>query len=52
MAQAKVPVHDLYGFALARLGRIQKPEDVHFTPEGSAILADDVVRVILETLQP
>lgn len=52
MAQAKVPVHDLYGFALARLDRIQKPDDVHFTPEGSAILADDVVRVILETLQP
>lgn len=52
MAQAKVPVHDLYGFALARLDRIQRPEDVHFTPEGSAILADDVVRVILETLQP
>lgn len=52
MARAKVPVHDLYSFAFERLDRIQKPADVHFTPEGSAILAEDVVRVILETLQP
>lgn len=52
MAQAKVPTHDLYGFALPRLDAIQKPADVHFTQEGSAILADDVVRVILEALQP
>lgn len=51
MARFKVPTHDLYGFALARLKRIQKPADVHFTPEGSAILAEDVVRVILDTLQ-
>lgn len=52
MARSKVPVHDLYSFAFERLDRIQKPADVHFTPEGSEILADDVVRVILETLQP
>lgn len=52
MAQAKVPVHDLYAFALPRLDRIQLPANVHFSPEGSEILADDVVRVILETLHP
>lgn len=52
MARAGVPIHDLYGFAMARLDRIQKQADVHFTPEGSEILADDVVRAILEVLQP
>lgn len=52
MARASVPTHDLYSFAKERLDRIQKPADVHFTPEGSDILADDVVRVILETLHP
>jgi hypothetical protein len=52
MARAKIPTHDLYDHAFERLDRIQKPADSHFTPEGSAILADDVVRVILETLQP
>ena len=52
MARASVPTHDLYAFANARLDRIQKPADVHFSTEGSDILADDVVRVILEALQP
>lgn len=52
MARASVPTHDLYSFAKERLDRIQKPADVHFTPEGSDILADDVVRVILEALHP
>jgi hypothetical protein len=52
MARAKIPTHDLYAYAFERLDRIQKPADVHFTPEGSVILADDVVRVILETLHP
>ena len=52
MARAKIPTHDLYAYAFERLDRIQKPADVHFTPEGSVILADDVVRAILETLHP
>ncbi len=52
MARANVPTHDLYAFAFARLDRIQRPADVHFTPEGSEILADDVARVILEALAP
>ena len=47
-----MPTHDLYAFENARLDRIQKPADVHFSTEGSDILADDVVRVILEALQP
>lgn len=52
MARAKIPTHDLYAYAFERLDRIQKAADVHFTPEGSVILADDVVRAILETLHP
>jgi len=52
MARAKVPTHDLYSFAFAHLSRIQLSADVHFTDEGSSILADEVARAILETLQP
>ncbi len=49
---AGIPTHDLHSFALERLDRIQRPADVHFTPEGSSELAEDVARAILETLQP
>jgi len=51
MARAGVPVHDLGMFAEQRLDRIQKRADVHFTPEGSEVLATDVTRVILDALQ-
>ena len=51
MQKHGIPIHDLYEFALARLGEIQRPVNVHFTPEGSAALAGEVVRVILDALK-
>ena len=43
-------VDDLYAFALSRLDVIQRPANVHFTDEGSAVLAGQVVEAIAEAL--
>jgi lysophospholipase L1-like esterase len=51
MKQYKVAINDLYGFALPRLEQIQHPVNVHFTPEGSRVLAEQVVRHIREALR-
>ena len=51
MQKYDVPIHDLYSFALPRLQKIQRPVNVHFTPEGSAALAGEVARVILDALE-
>lgn len=41
------PIHgDLHAFALPRLKEIQQSKNVHFTPEGSKVLAGEVVRSI------
>lgn len=45
-----IPVNDLYSFAAARLEAIQRPRDVHFTSEGSTVLAGEVVRQIVSQL--
>ncbi len=45
-----IAVDDLYGFALPRLKEIQRPANVHFTPEGSQALAGQVAASILEAL--
>jgi hypothetical protein len=42
----KLPVDDLYTFALERLKEIQIPVNVHFTDAGSAVLAEQVAGVI------
>ena len=51
MQKHSAPIHDLYSFALARLEKIQLPANVHFTPEGSAALADEVAKDILDALK-
>ena len=51
MQKHSAPIHDLYSFALARLEKIQLPANVHFTPEGSAALADEVAKEILDALK-
>jgi acyl-CoA thioesterase-1 len=51
MQKHGVPIHDLYSFALARLAKIQRPVNVHFTPEGSAALAAEVAKIILDALK-
>ena len=45
-----VAIDDLYSFALPQLERIQIPANVHFTPEGSKVLASQVATSILAAL--
>ena len=51
MREKNIPIDDLYSFALARLGQIQKPENVHFTDDGSAKLAEQVASAIIAALE-
>jgi lysophospholipase L1-like esterase len=51
MEEHHIAVDDLYSFALPRLKEIQQPEDVHFTFEGSAVLAKPVADSILAALK-
>ena len=45
-----IPINDLYAYALERLADIQRPANVHFTPDGSAVLARAVAAHIVEVL--
>jgi acyl-CoA thioesterase-1 len=51
MDEERVAIDDLYSFAFPRLKEIQQPEDVHFTFEGSAVLAKPVADSILAALK-
>jgi hypothetical protein len=51
MDQHDIPTNDLYAFAKKRLKKIQRPKNVHFTPEGSKILARPVAKAILAALK-
>lgn len=42
MEENGVPIDDLYSLALPQLAKIQRPANVHFTPEGSEVLARQV----------
>ena len=46
MDEMKVPIDDLYEFALPQLDKIQLKENVHFSPTGSEVLAQQVVKSI------
>jgi lysophospholipase L1-like esterase len=50
MKKHGVMVNDLYSFALPRLKELQKPNNVHFTDEGSKALAQQVARHIVMAL--
>ncbi|HEY2411478.1 MAG TPA: SGNH/GDSL hydrolase family protein [Pirellulaceae bacterium] len=50
MQRHGVAIDDLYAFALPRLAEIQLPQNVHFKPEGSKVLADQVAASILKVL--
>jgi acyl-CoA thioesterase-1 len=50
MEKHGVAVDDLYAFALPRLKEIQRPANVHFTPDGSKALAAQVAASILQAL--
>ncbi|MCH7685283.1 MAG: SGNH/GDSL hydrolase family protein [Planctomycetes bacterium] len=51
MEQHGIPSNDLYTFAKKRLEKIQRPQNVHFTPEGSKSLARPVAKAILAALK-
>ena len=42
---------DLYGFALPQLDKIQLPNNVHFTPDGSRVLAKQVAESIEKVIR-
>ncbi len=46
MEEAGVEIHDLYAFAKEHAAEIQRKADVHYTPEGSRRLAEEVVKVL------
>ncbi len=50
MKNAGVQIDDLYAFALPKLADIQLPKNVHFTPAGSAVLAQQVSAEIRKAL--
>ena len=51
MTAAGVPTDDLYTHAMTKLSEIQKPADVHYTPEGSEYLAQKVAAEIEAALK-
>jgi len=51
MKKHGVQINDLYSFALPRLDEIQRPQNVHFNPKGSELLAERCAKSILEALE-
>jgi lysophospholipase L1-like esterase len=45
-----VAIDDLYAVAASKLGAIQRPNNVHFTDDGSRVLAEQVAKAILGAL--
>lgn len=50
MKEHSIDTNDLYTFAKERLAKIQRPNNVHFSPEGSNVLAQHVAKVIKAAL--
>ncbi len=51
MEENGVAINDLYAFALPKLDKLQRPVNVHFTPEGSQALAEQVAARIEAALK-
>lgn len=51
MKRHGVPINDLYSFALPRLKDIQRPQNVHFNPQGSELLGEQCSKSILKALE-
>jgi acyl-CoA thioesterase-1 len=51
MKKHRVPIDDLYSFALPRLKEIQRDSNVHFNAEGSELLAEQVAKSIIKALE-
>jgi hypothetical protein len=50
MTENGIQINDLYAFALPKLKELQRPANVHFSPEGSKALAKQVADVIGKAL--
>ena len=50
MDENQIRVDDLYSFALPQIKQIQLPNNVHFSPDGSQVLAQQVAKSVLEAL--
>ncbi|MCW5962616.1 MAG: SGNH/GDSL hydrolase family protein [Bryobacterales bacterium] len=50
MTRNGVAVNDLYHFAMPKLGAIQQTDNVHFHPEGSRLLGEQVAAAIRKAL--
>ncbi|MHC4567011.1 MAG: GDSL-type esterase/lipase family protein [Planctomycetota bacterium] len=50
MKKHGIPVNDLYSFSIVRLDKIQRPANVHFFPEGSRLLGEQVTKEITKAL--
>jgi acyl-CoA thioesterase-1 len=51
MKRHGIPTHDLFTLSKDRMEELMLPANVHYKPEGSKVLGEDVARVILETLK-
>jgi acyl-CoA thioesterase-1 len=51
MKDNEVAIHDLYRFAKDRMDKIMRPANVHFTPEGSQALGEQVAQAIETALK-
>jgi GDSL-like Lipase/Acylhydrolase family len=51
MQAANIPINDLHSHAKAKLAEVQLPANVHFTPEGSKYLAEQVAAEIQKLLK-
>jgi acyl-CoA thioesterase-1 len=51
MQKHDVAIDDLHGFALPKLAEIQLPANVHFKPEGSKVLGEQVAAEIKRVLE-
>jgi len=51
MKKHGVTVNDLYSFAMPRLTKIQRPQNVHFNQTGSFLLGERVAAAILDKLE-
>ena len=51
MKANNIVVNDLYALILPRMAELQKPVNVHFKPEGSRLMAEQVAETILNALE-
>lgn len=51
MAEHDIPTNDLHAWVLPRFSELQKPQDLHYQPEGSEFLADKVAAEIEKALE-